>query len=478
MTEQPEMFERKGQIARSYMPMKMVAIMACFVAFIVYMHEDLYVRFMAHPSLNALIIGTMIVSISAAFNNAFQINKAASMLRMLERYEDAPGGENAQKMIARLRKNNSVLNTFYLEGAVAALKEPGHIRFGDNQARIMKGKVGQRTSRMRHKVQYMAGVLVMLGLIGTFWGLLETITSVGEAMAAIVESFSKSAEGGGDGTGMVDFLRAISKPLQGMGIAFSASLFGLSGSLITGLLNSFCGKGMDKFMEDFSIWVDARIPPPEKKKEQLTPIAQIEEHNRQVLQALELALSGFARQSHQMMAMFSELINELTQFGTQQAQLTRQLAAEKRDTQRLATTFEQGIHALSSNISGIRETLAVLPTSQQQMRSELQTLNHTLLASQQAVLNHQQLASEQIAESTRQHAQLYNSLNTLFDANKTWTLVNGQLVEALENMHDDALEHKDKIIEMTMTMQNILQTQIDPAQPLQNFLHNESDEQG
>lgn len=459
MTVNEARIKQTGLI-KSYMSYKMVVTLLLFLGFIFYMREDLYVRFMAHPSLNALIVGTMMVSIGSAFVNIFKIQASARLIKALERYEDAPSEEAALKIIKKLRKKARLINTFYLEGAVLTQKEPGSLKFWDNQVRIMKSKVGQRTSRMRHSVQYMAGVLVMLGLIGTFWGLLETITSVGEAMATIVESFSKAGEEGGQ-NGMVDFLKAISKPLQGMGIAFSASLFGLSGSLVTGLLNSFCGKGMDKFLEDFSNWLDSRIPEAEKKDAPATPVELIERHNEMMAKALEHTLSGMTQQSQQMFTLFSELIHELTEFGTQQAALVRQLTIEKRETMRLANTFEGAINALNANFSTISESISFLPIIAKEVRNDVVNLNSTVQNTQQSFLNQQKLTSDQIIESTRQGAQLYNSLNTLFESNRTLANAHSQIVEALENLSHDNADQKNKVIEMVLVMQHILQDQME-----------------
>ncbi|MBY0406448.1 MAG: hypothetical protein K2Q01_02060, partial [Rickettsiales bacterium] len=188
MTDEQLRVKQTGLIG-NYWPFKMVMILGCFVAFITMMRKDLEVRFMAHPSLNALIIGTMCISIGLAFYNIAKIRWAAMFLEKLEKFEDNPSEAQGIAMMRKLRKKGKVIDTFYMEGAILSLTEPGYLKFTDNQSRIMKSKVGQRTSRMRHGVQYLAGVLVMLGLIGTFWGLLETITSVGEAMATIVESF-------------------------------------------------------------------------------------------------------------------------------------------------------------------------------------------------------------------------------------------------------------------------------------------------
>ncbi len=444
MTESTERLKQTGLIKR-YMPLKMLLALAAFIGFIVYMHEDLYIRFMAHPSLNALIIGTMVVSISMAFVNIFKIERSASLLRKLEKYENDPSEAEAKLLIRKLKRKNCIINTFYLEGAMQAMHEPGSLKFSDNQSRVMKGKVGQRTSRMRHSVQYMAGVLVMLGLIGTFWGLLATITSVGEAMAAIVDSFSKSAESGGQANGMVDFLKAISKPLQGMGIAFSASLFGLSGSLMTGLLNSFCGKGMDKFLEDFSNWVDARIPPAQRRDDAATN------------------LTGLAGQTQQMMSMFSQVLVAMTNFSSEQAAFTRQLTNDKRETARLASSFEEGVHALSANMSSISQSLAALPLIVREVRGDVHQINNVLITAQQSVLEQQKFSNEQMAESTANGAQLYQSINRLVEDNRTLANAHIQIAEALENLHDDNVGQKDKIIEMVLVMQHILHTQFEPV---------------
>jgi hypothetical protein len=473
MTDAQLRIKQTGLIGR-YLPIKMVFALAFFCAFITYMRGDLETRFLANPGLNSLIIATMCVSIGLAFYNIAKIRFAAMFLQRLEAYEDAPTAEMGLKLVRGLRRKGKVINTFYMEGAILSLTEPGYLKFSDNQSRIMKSKVGQRTSRMRHGVQYLAGVLVMLGLIGTFWGLLETITSVGEAMATIVDSFAKNNAGeGGDGNAMVGFLKAISKPLQGMGIAFSASLFGLSGSLFTGLLNSFCGKGMDRFLEDFSNWIDARIPlAPEKAKEArsevLSPMDVIERHNQVVVHALEEALSSFGKQTQHMFSMFSELIGEMTEFGTQQTQLTRQLTAEKRETMRLASSFESGINALSSHLSGMHESLAMLPAVSKEMRSDLRGISSTISSTQAAIVNHQQLSGDQMAEYSRQQAVLTNSLNSLFEGNRAMAGMHGRIAEALESLHDDTVTQKDKIIEMVLVMQHILQSQLDPKLELKS----------
>ncbi len=94
----------------------------------------------------------------------------------------------------------------------------------------------------------------MLGLLGTFLGLLKTIDAVGLALAGMAH-LDVTQDGA-----MGQFIESLAAPLQGMGLAFSSSLFGLSGSLMIGFFNFLCGGAQNNFIENFSRWIDNRIP--------------------------------------------------------------------------------------------------------------------------------------------------------------------------------------------------------------------------
>ena len=83
--------------------------------------------------------------------------------------------------------------------------------------------------------------LVFLGLLGTFWGLLKTIGSVGNVISGL----------GIDDTNVAGFFNSLkdglNAPLQGMSIAFSSSLLGLAGSLILGFMDINLGQAQNKF---------------------------------------------------------------------------------------------------------------------------------------------------------------------------------------------------------------------------------------
>lgn len=96
---------------------------------------------------------------------------------------------------------------------------------------------------LRETSRYLVGLLVFLGLLGTFWGLLKTIGSVGSVIGGL----------GIDETNVAGFFNSLkdglNAPLQGMSIAFSSSLLGLSGSLILGFADLNLGQAQNKFTQ-------------------------------------------------------------------------------------------------------------------------------------------------------------------------------------------------------------------------------------
>jgi hypothetical protein len=100
--------------------------------------------------------------------------------------------------------------------------------------------------------RYMTGLLVFLGLLGTFWGLIETVGSVGNVI--------KGLKVGGDASAMFDALKdGLAAPLAGMGISFSSSLFGLAGSLVLGFLDLQTSQAQNRFYTDLEDWLATTV---------------------------------------------------------------------------------------------------------------------------------------------------------------------------------------------------------------------------
>ncbi|HEY0234153.1 MAG TPA: flagellar motor protein MotA, partial [Afipia sp.] len=114
--------------------------------------------------------------------------------------------------------------------------------------RHLLDSIATRLDEARDLSRYMTGLLVFLGLLGTFWGLIETVGSVGKVIEGL--------KVGGEAGALFDTLKdGLAAPLGGMGISFSSSLFGLAGSLILGFLDLQSSQAQNRFYTDLEDWL-------------------------------------------------------------------------------------------------------------------------------------------------------------------------------------------------------------------------------
>jgi hypothetical protein len=111
--------------------------------------------------------------------------------------------------------------------------------------------IGSRLAETRETSRYLIGVLIFLGLLGTFYGLLETVRSVGSVLGGLNVGGSDVARA------FADLKSGLETPLAGMSTAFSASLFGLAGSLVLGFLDLQAGQAQNRFYNDLEEWLSA-----------------------------------------------------------------------------------------------------------------------------------------------------------------------------------------------------------------------------
>jgi len=118
--------------------------------------------------------------------------------------------------------------------------------------RSILDSVGNRLDEAKDTSRYLTGLLVFLGLLGTFFGLLETVSSVGGVI--------NSMKVGGDANAVFDSLReGLAAPLSGMGISFSSSLFGLAGSLVLGFLDLQMSQAQNRFHTELEDWLATTV---------------------------------------------------------------------------------------------------------------------------------------------------------------------------------------------------------------------------
>ena len=118
--------------------------------------------------------------------------------------------------------------------------------------RLVLDSLGTRLDESRETARYLTGLLVFLGLLGTFWGLLETVGSIGGVIASL--------QGGGETASLFNDLKTgLARPLAGMSLAFTSSLFGLAGSLVLGFLDLQAGQAQNRFYTELEDRLSADV---------------------------------------------------------------------------------------------------------------------------------------------------------------------------------------------------------------------------
>jgi hypothetical protein len=199
------------------------------------LHKQLISSFMNNPGLNGLIVGVLLLGILYAFR---QVTRLYPEIRWVNAFRIAdPGLAISHQpvllapMAAMLRDRTGVLSL-----STASL-------------RSIMDSISSRLDEARDTGRYMVGLLVFLGLLGTFWGLLETIQSVGGAIDAIDTNAADNV------TMFSDLKAGLAAPLKGMGTAFSSSLLGLAGSLILGFLELQASHAHNRFYNELEEWL-------------------------------------------------------------------------------------------------------------------------------------------------------------------------------------------------------------------------------
>ena len=128
-------------------------------------------------------------------------------------------------------------------------RRPGRFTLSTSAMRSLLDGIASRLDESRELSRYMTGLLIFLGLLGTFWGLLKTIGAVSDVIGSM-------SVGSGDLNALFEQLKSgLAKPLAGMGTAFSASMFGLSGALVLGFLDLTAGQAQNRFFNELEEWL-------------------------------------------------------------------------------------------------------------------------------------------------------------------------------------------------------------------------------
>ena len=214
--------------------MVLFLILVGFLAAILY--RQAHTAFMSNPGLNGFILGVLAIGIILVFTQTMSLRSEVSWFNAFRAAGSVDKVGRAPKLLAPMS---------------TLIGKRGEVRLSAVTQRTILDSIATRLDETRDTSRYLVGLLVFLGLLGTFWGLIGTIG----AISNVIQSLDPSA---GDSNDILGSLKAgLTAPLSGMGTAFSSSLLGLSGSLILGFLDLQAGRAQNRFYTQLENWLSS-----------------------------------------------------------------------------------------------------------------------------------------------------------------------------------------------------------------------------
>src|SRR5712672_670256 len=214
-----------------------VFLILCALVVIV-LYKQIWTAFLANAALNGLIIFVLAIGIALAFRQVIRLFPEIDWVNGFRLADPGLAVERPPVLLAPM--------------AVLLRDRIGRMAISAQMMRGILDSIAARLDEARDTSRYMTGLLVFLGLLGTFWGLIETMGSVGSVISGL--------KPGGDATAIFESLKeGLAAPLAGIGISFSASLFGLAGSLILGFLDLQTSQAQNRFYTELEDWLSTTV---------------------------------------------------------------------------------------------------------------------------------------------------------------------------------------------------------------------------
>ena len=202
----------------------------------------LVLAFTNNPLLNSFILFVLLLGIIWNLRQVISLNPEVVWLRTWQTARVRLAGLPAPTLLAPMASMLAARESRGGDGANRFMISAAAMRG------LLDG-IASRLDESRELSRYMTGLMIFLGLLGTFWGLLQTVGAVSDVIGGM-------SVGSGDVTAMFEQLKSgLARPLHGMGTAFSASLFGLAGALVLGFLDLTAGQAQNRFFNELEEWL-------------------------------------------------------------------------------------------------------------------------------------------------------------------------------------------------------------------------------
>jgi hypothetical protein len=216
----------------------MVVFLTVCALVVIVLYKQIWTAFLANAVLNGVIIFVLAIGIALAFRQVIRLFPEIDWVNGFRLADPGLAVERPPVLLAPM--------------AVLLRDRVGRMAISAQVMRGILDSIAARLDEARDTSRYMTALLVFLGLLGTFWGLIETMGSIGNVI--------NSLKPGGDAAAIFESLKeGLAAPLAGIGIAFSASLFGLAGSLVLGFLDLQTSQAQNRFYTELEDWLSTTV---------------------------------------------------------------------------------------------------------------------------------------------------------------------------------------------------------------------------
>ncbi len=217
---------------------RMVVFLTVCALVVIVLYKQIWTAFLANAVLNGVIIFVLAIGIALAFRQVIRLFPEIDWVNGFRLADPGLAVERPPVLLAPM--------------AVLLRDRVGRMAISAQVMRGILDSIAARLDEARDTSRYMTALLVFLGLLGTFWGLIETMGSIGNVI--------NSLKPGGDAAAIFESLKeGLAAPLGGIGIAFSASLFGLAGSLVLGFLDLQTSQAQNRFYTELEDWLSTTV---------------------------------------------------------------------------------------------------------------------------------------------------------------------------------------------------------------------------
>ena len=215
--------------------LRMLIFIALVIIAVTILYKDLIDAFLSNPFLNGLILCVILFGVIFTCRQILRLTPEIRWLNNLRIADPTIQTGRQPKLLAPM--------------ATMLGNQTGEVTLSTNSMRTLLDSVGARLDEAHEISRYITGLLVFLGLLGTFWGLLDTLNSIADTITGL-------DAGTGETSAVFEELKAgLQAPLKGMATAFSSSLFGLAGSLVIGFMDIQANQAQNRFYLELEDWL-------------------------------------------------------------------------------------------------------------------------------------------------------------------------------------------------------------------------------